>query len=380
PHTELPTYPFQHKHYWLEPPAPVGDLNASGLDTTDHPLLGALVELPDEQGVLMTAQLSLKSHPWLADHAVSGTVLVPGAALVEMAVQAGDQVGAGNVDELVIETPLVVPPEGAARLQVTAGAVDTLGRRPVTVHSRAQDAEGWTRHATGFLTETGTGTGTETGTGTGTGTGTRTETGHGTGDPAPADLTTWPPRNAEELPVADFYDLRYVAGYEYGPVFQGLRKVWRRGQELFAELALAPETAADAAAFALHPALLDSALHTAAFADQQRSAAERTLLPFAWNGVQVHATGATALRVRLAPAGADAISLQAADATGTPVVSVGNLTFRAVDPAALAQGGDGARDSLFRLEWQEVRAPETTTGDDWPVLDLTDRTDADIRE
>ncbi|MFD0111280.1 polyketide synthase dehydratase domain-containing protein, partial [Streptomyces sp. NPDC127164] len=356
PHTDLPTYPFQRKHYWLEPTAPTGDLNASGLDATDHPLLGAVVELPDDQGVLLTAQLSLKSHPWLADHAVSGTVLVPGAALVELAVQAGDRLDSATVDELVIEAPLVVPPTGAVRLQVTAGPVDSLGRRPVTIHSRGEDAGTWTRHATGFLTGTDNGTGT-------------TET---------VDLTTWPPKNAEELPVADFYDLRYVAGYEYGPVFQGLRKVWRRGQELFAELVLAPEAAQDAAAFALHPALLDSALHTAAFADKGQGAAERTLLPFAWNGVSVHATGATALRVRLAPAGPDANSLQAADATGAPVASVGSLSFRAVDPAALADGGDGTRDALFRVGWQEVAAPDTAAGDGWPVLDLTDRADADV--
>ncbi|MFF7542911.1 type I polyketide synthase [Streptomyces canus] len=359
PHTDLPTYPFQRKHYWLEPPAHTGDLNASGLDATDHPLLGAVVELPDGNGVLMTAQLSLKSHPWLADHAVSGTVLVPGAALVELAVQAGERVGAGAVDELIVETPLVVPPSGTVRLQVTAGAVDATGRRPVTVHSRGEggDRVNWTRHATGFVTTTATAARAD-----------RTKT---------VDLTTWPPPGAEELSVADFYDLRYVAGYEYGPVFQGLRKVWRRGEELFAELALSAESAQDAAAFALHPALLDSALHTAAFTEQGQGAAERTLLPFAWNDVAVHATGRAALRVRLAPAGADAISLQAADATGSPVVSVGSLSFRAVDPTALS---GGIRDALFRLEWQPVPTPETATPKGWPILDLTDRTSADIRE
>ncbi|RRR83942.1 type I polyketide synthase, partial [Streptomyces sp. RP5T] len=358
PHTDLPTYPFQRKHYWLEPLAHTGDLNASGLDATDHPLLGAVVELPDENGVLLTAQLSVKSHPWLADHAVSGTVLVPGAALVELAVQAGERVGAGAVDELIVEAPLVVPPSGAVRLQVTAGAVDATGRRPVTVHSRGEggDSVNWIRHATGSLTTTTTAA-DRTGT---------------------ADLTTWPPPGAEELSVADFYDLRYVAGYEYGPVFQGLRRVWRRGEELFAELALTAESAQDTAAFALHPALLDSALHTAAFADPGQGAGERTLLPFAWNDVAVHATGATALRVRLAPAGADAISLQAADPTGAPVASVGSLSFRAVDPAALS--GGGAQDALFRLEWQPVPAPETATPEDWPTLDLTGRTGAGIRE
>ncbi|NEB02410.1 type I polyketide synthase [Streptomyces sp. SID13726] len=352
PHTDLPTYPFQRKHYWLETPSPRGDLGASGLDSADHPLLGAVVELPDSDGVLMTAQLSLKSHPWLADHAVSGTVLVPGAALVELAVQAGERVGAGAVDELVVEAPLVVPSAGTVRVQVSAGAVDELGRRSVTVHSRGTDAEGWTRHATGFLAVPAA--------------------------PDTADLTAWPPPGAEELSVADFYDLRYVAGYEYGPVFQGLRKVWRRGEELFAELALATEAAQDAAAFALHPALLDSALHTAAFGEQRQVPDDRTLLPFAWNDVTVHATGATALRVRLTPAGPDAVSLHAADTTGAPVVSVGSLSFRAVDPTALA--GGGIADALFRLEWQPVRTPDTVTTQDWPVLDLTDRTNADIRE
>ncbi|CAL9488690.1 Narbonolide_10-deoxymethynolide synthase PikA2, modules 3 and 4 [Streptomyces sp. enrichment culture] len=152
PHTDLPTYPFQHQRYWLEVPESVGDLGTAGLDDAEHPLLGAVVELPGSGGVLVTGRLSLASHPWLADHAVSGTVLVPGTALVEMAVHAGDQVGAGVLDELVVEAPLVLPASGAVRIRVQVGAADDLGRRTVTVHSRGADDEAWTRHASGFLT------------------------------------------------------------------------------------------------------------------------------------------------------------------------------------------------------------------------------------
>ncbi|MFD5103559.1 type I polyketide synthase, partial [Streptomyces albidochromogenes] len=355
---ELPTYPFQRTRYWLERAGKAGDVSGAGIDPAEHPLLGALVELPDSGGVLATGRLSLKSHPWLADHAVSGTVLVPGAALVELAVRAGDQAGTGLLDELVIEAPLILPASGAVRVQVAIGGLDSFGRRPVTVHARAEDSESWVRHATGFTASTAT---------------------SAAGSGSAYDFGVWPPQGAEALSVDDFYDLRYAAGYEYGPVFQGLRKVWRRGEELFAEVALPDDVAGEAAAFGLHPALLDAALHTAAFGSGPQGADGRTLLPFAWNGVALHATGAARLRIRIAPQGADTVTVEAADTAGAPVATVDGLTFRAVDPSQLAAGDDPLKDSVFRVEWQPVAVPDTTAGTDWPLLDLTGRTDEDIR-
>ncbi|MGW1143224.1 polyketide synthase dehydratase domain-containing protein, partial [Streptomyces zhihengii] len=352
---DLPTYPFQRTRYWLERGEGTGDVSAAGLDAAEHPLLGAVVELPDDAGVLVTGLLSLRTHPWLADHAVSGTVLVPGAALVEMAVGAADRTGAERLDELVLEAPLVLPASGALRVQVAVGGLDELGRRPVTIHTRAEDAASWTRHATGFAAAAEA----------------RRAAAH--------DFTQWPPRGAEALSVADFYDLRFVAGYEYGPVFQGLERVWRRGEELFAEVALPDEAAAEASAYGLHPALLDAALHTAAFGSAPRGGDSRTLLPFAWNGVTLHAAGAARLRVRIAPGAGDAVSVEVADSAGAPVATVESLALRAIDPAQLSAGDDPLRDALFRVEWQTIPTPDTTTGTDWPVLDLTDRTDDDVR-
>ncbi|WP_455713387.1 type I polyketide synthase, partial [Streptomyces zhihengii] len=352
---DLPTYPFQRTRYWLERGEGTGDVSAAGLDAAEHPLLGAVVELPDDAGVLVTGLLSLRTHPWLADHAVSGTVLVPGAALVEMAVGAADRTGAERLDELVLEAPLVLPATGALRVQVSVGGLDELGRRPVTIHTRAEDAASWTRHATGFAAAAEA----------------RRAAAH--------DFTQWPPRGAEALSVADFYDLRFVAGYEYGPVFQGLERVWRRGEELFAEVALPDEAAAEASAYGLHPALLDAALHTAAFGSAPRGGDSRTLLPFAWNGVTLHAAGAARLRVRIAPGAGDAVSVEVADSAGAPVATVESLALRAIDPAQLSAGDDPLRDALFRVEWQTIPTPDTTTGTDWPVLDLTHRTDDDIR-
>ncbi|MCZ7417119.1 type I polyketide synthase [Streptomyces sp. WMMC897] len=361
---DLPTYAFQRERFWLESVSGAGDVSGAGLAAAGHPLLGAAVSLAADGGVMLTGRLSTRTHPWLADHAVGGTVLFPGTGFVELAVRAGDEVGCGRLDELTLHAPLILPERGGVHLQVVVGPPDESGCRRMTVHARAEDAEPdtpWTWHADGTLS-----TGPVT--------------------PSATELTVWPPPGAERVDVSGFYAGAEEAGYGYGPAFRGLRAAWRRGDEIFAEVALPDERQEEAAGFGIHPALLDAALHANGYGsfvgahDAGATSPESVRLPFAWTGVSLFAAGADRVRVRITAAGEDALSVEVADVTGQPVAEVASLVLRPVSPGRLGSGSGmgpdlgAGQDGLFRLDWTALPAPEDVTPEAvWAVLGTEDR-------
>jgi acyl transferase domain-containing protein/NADP-dependent 3-hydroxy acid dehydrogenase YdfG/acyl carrier protein len=321
---ELPTYAFQRKRYWLENPtgarvrgvAEVGQLDAG------HPLLGAVVVAADSGGVVLTGKLSLRTQTWLADHLVQGSALFPGTAFVELAIRAGDEAGCGRLDELTLAAPLILPEQGGTRLQVVVGAADESGRRSLGIYSQPDDApsDEWTQHGSGRLSPSA---------------------------PPVSSPVSWPPPGAVEIDVTERYDELADQGFDYGPVFAGLRRVWRAGDRLAAEVAL-PEHV-DTSAFGLHPALLDAALHTIGLAGPT---ADEAVLPFAWSGVSLHAAGAPSLRVLISSEVENTVSLTATDPAGAPVLTVESLALRPIAADAFAPAARSAvDDSLFRVDW-----------------------------
>ncbi|MFE0422321.1 type I polyketide synthase, partial [Streptomyces sp. NPDC058953] len=337
---DLPTYPVRRERFWLERPGGAGDAGAVGQMVLRHPLLGAAVELGGSDVTVLTGRLSSASHGWLVDHAVTGVVVVPGAALVEMALRAGDEVGSDSLEELTLEEPLVLTEPIGVQIRVEVGEPDDeAGRRPVSIHSRPDDTgrdRPWTRHATGTLTA-------------------RMST--------PPDAVAWavppawPPAGADPVRGEELYPALEDEGYEYGPAFRGVRAVWRRGNEIFAEVELPEERQGEAAEFGIHPALLDASLHAGLVTDSGPLG-----LPFVWSGVRWYATGAVHARVRLTPTGRGAFGVEIADAEGALIASVATLALRPVDPAKLTGTSGGHHDDLFRLEWVHRTAPEPDGG------------------
>src|SRR5262249_34174050 len=155
-------------------------------------------------------------------------------------------------------------------------------------------------------------------------------------------LPLWPPPGAEPLPTD--YEALADRGYRYGPAFRGLRRAWSRGEELFAEVELPEPERAAAHRYALHPALLDAALHAI-------GTDGRTERPFAWPGLTVHTPGASAIRVRLTRHGGEGFAVTIADPTGAPVASAHRVAFRPADPDQLRTAGRRAQDGPYRIDW-----------------------------
>ncbi|MBL1102599.1 type I polyketide synthase [Streptomyces coffeae] len=349
PVVDLPTYAFQRERYWLEGRGGQGgDPGDLGLVAAGHPLLGAAVELAEGGTHLLTGRLSPRTHPWLNDHRVLDTVLLPGTAFAELALHTAARTGCDGVSELTLYAPLVIAEGEAVDVQIAVTAPEATGDRGLTIHSRRADDSGdavWTRHATGVLTAS-------------------SATDTDSIDPAESDSAdsaemsgVWPPRGATPLPVADFYRGLDDHGYGYGPSFQGLTAAWRLGDRLYAEVALPEEERAHATAYGIHPALLDAALHVRALAvDPASEEAHRVLLPFSWSGLRLRATGADTLRIRLTPTAADRLSLTAADPVGTPVVTVDDLVLRPMPDGQLGRARSAGRNTLFQLLWERASA------------------------
>ncbi|MFJ4521071.1 type I polyketide synthase [Streptomyces sp. NPDC088810] len=301
----LPTYAFQHERYWLGPADTSANTAGLGLVPAGHPLLGAALRL-DDGGVVLTGRVSRRTAPEDTVRTVAGVPLLAEEVLVELAVRAADEAGCDAVEELVVDEPVALPAEGALQVQVRVGAPAGEGRRAVTVHTRSDDPDApWTQHAHGTLGAVPV--------------------------IAPPEPEQWPPAGAESAP-------------EDGnrPPLTG---VWRRGAEVFAELALPEAAVEEAGRLGLHPALLAAAVRLLRPASGGEAGAVH------WRGLRLHASGATRLRVRAVPHDDGTVAVRLSTPAGRPVADVEAVTVRLAEPARPAALAARGHEALFHVDW-----------------------------
>ncbi|XXY93951.1 type I polyketide synthase [Sorangium sp. So ce296] len=336
----LPTYAFQRDRFWLDAPASLtADVASAGLAPAGHPLLAAVTPVAGEDAVLFTGRISLTEHPWLEGHSVFGAPILPATAFLDLALAAARHLGLARVDELTLEAPLALA-GGGLLLQLHVAPPDARGVRAIAVHARPEADEGapWTRHATGLLAPLRD------------------------LDASASDLRAWPPPGAAPQSIDGLYARLADAGLAYGDAFRGLRAVYTRGDDVFAEVRLPAEIALDAARFELHPALLDAAFH--ALLRKRADDTGDVTLPFSWTGVSLVRRGVATLRVHFgATRDRRGLALTLADAAGEPVATIEGLHGR---PASEKQiHGDEDVDRLrYRVAWKSIAPSELAAARD----------------
>ncbi|MDR7303664.1 type I polyketide synthase [Haloactinomyces albus] len=339
---ELPTYAFQHQRHWLDTPVNDGDPTSLGALPAQHPLLAATMQLPDDRGWLFTGRLTQTTQPWIPEHAVLDTVLIPGTAYLELASHAAEHTDTPHIDELTLHTPLALSQDTALSLRLHIGEADSgTGHRTLTLHTRTSPdtdaADEWTLHATAILAPTAP-----------------------EHTPDTDWAINWPPEQAEPVELGGFYERLLGHGYEYGPSFRGLHKAWRHGRDIYAEISLPEDT--DNTGYHIHPALLDSALHPLLL-DTEDSDVQ---LPFAWSRPTLHDTRSTHLRARLRGLDNGQASLQLTTDRGSPVAET-TLTLRTINPGQLERL-HRTGDNGYKLDWTTLQEPPTTGTPDVQVL------------
>ena len=347
----LPSYPFQRRHHWLEPPK-------RQRRSSDHPLLGARHE--SARGEITFETEVFPSDPsYLNDHKVFGRIVAPGALYGAMACAAAflEESGSVVVEDFQLHNAMVFEDEDETdeegrEMQVVLDASEQASSREVQIFSKGNEGE-WTVHVEGRVSS---------------------------GAPLPeagerVDLESLK-AGLSPVDVAGYYRHRASTGVDLGPFFRTLGKVWSRPGEALGEVSL-PETLTRHG-LDIHPLVLDGCFQVVGAArNLEGTGGETTYLPFGWERLWL--TGRLPDRVvchvRLNEASQETDEppevlsgeLNIYDLNGVPLGGLSGYTVKRATQEALLSAVEGVKDLLYEVVWRERDlSPGITPADFFP--------------
>jgi acyl transferase domain-containing protein/NADPH:quinone reductase-like Zn-dependent oxidoreductase len=251
--TDLPRYPWQRRTLWTEDPA----IEADRVGAVDgYVMLGqrTAASAPEWE-----VELSVAALPWLPDHVVDGSVVLPGAAYLDAALSAvAVRTGRTSfgLESVQFVAPLVIGQHDVPVLRLT---VEETTHR-FTLRSRAATATTWTVNAHGRLIEADV-------------------------DARGIDLT--PAADAVEVSAATLYDGLAAHGLAYGPSFRLITDARVGADSVLARLDLTPLAgSAPSLPHLAHPAAVDAALQCFAALYAQTARGASVVVPSSVAGVR----------------------------------------------------------------------------------------------
>ncbi|MHA3024315.1 type I polyketide synthase [Mycobacterium sp. BMJ-28] len=332
-YVKLPSYSWQLKSYWNESQEAREDRHYQPV----HPLLGQRMNAAHPTWEL---EIDAGQSSYLADHRIQHTTLLPGAALIEMALAAAHQVyGAGNysVDDLKLHKALSLGATSDARLRTTLYQ-DRAVVEMASFLALPSGERQWTVHATAQLAVNA-------------------------GTPTHRDLATLNESCDQYVSREQFYAQTEAMGFQYGPTFQGVREVNTGTRIAVGRIAIPDQIATEMGEYLFHPCLIDAAFQVlliAATPPDANQARVTPYLPVAIERVRVLAPPQHDMiviaEVRTADRSRIVSDLTLCDTEGRVLVTIDGFQAQSLETAASLSLGS-IDNGLYEVQWQESGRP-----------------------
>ncbi|OIN82094.1 type I polyketide synthase [Mycobacterium malmoense] len=345
---ELPTYPFQHRRFW---PKTSGIAGLDGQGAAASGILGGAKDLASGDSVY-TSRLSVKSQPWLSDHVIYGTVVVPGATYAAMALAA---VGPpGRVQDVFFYEPIILTEKTSREVQLTLHPLEDGGGWSFRVHSRpygVRDVD-WSLNADGTVLN-----------------GVEDEP---TPEADPAESLQATIERMNRMRPQELFDTFADMELAWGPNWSGsLKSLWLGEGEAIGDITVGEELTEHLGTEPMHPVLMDLCTGVAFPAFPALLAAEQGVhdlfLPLRYGRVELRERMPRRFycRARWHASALDAetqvFDLDFVDRDGRHLGGIREFTVKRAPREALLRGlgGDATR-LLYALGWHEVPAPPSS--------------------